>query len=107
VHHRAATVAASNRQQTLGFEDSQRFAQRHEADIELLDKDFLPREQVAVGQFAFDDLPAELVGHDLGGSARRQPASCLGSNSQCCHVLAILTVIGRLPGVYGSAICQK
>jgi hypothetical protein len=107
VHHRATTVAAPDRKQPFGFEDPQRFPQGHQADVELLDEDFLPGEQVAVGQFSVDDLPAEFVGHDLGCPARRQPPSCLGANSQCRHVVAILTVIVLLPGVYVAAIHQK
>ena len=58
VHHGAAAVAAPDRHQALGLEDSQGFPQRHQADVELLDEDFLPRQQVAVGQFAVDDLTA-------------------------------------------------
>ena len=98
----AAAIAAAHGHQALGLEDSQCFPQRHQADVELLDEHLLARQQVAVGQFAVDDLPPKLVGDDLGRAACRQPAAGLGADSQCCHVLAMLTVIGPLPGVYGS-----
>ena len=34
-----------------------------------------PRQQVAVGQLAIDDLPPELIGDDLGRPARPKPAA--------------------------------
>ena len=102
VHHGAAAVAAADRDQALGFQDPQGFPQRHQADVELLDEHLLARQQVAIGQFAVDDLPAELVGDDLGRPARPKPATSLGADSQCCHCLAMLTAIGVLPGVYRS-----
>ena len=87
MHDGSTAVAAAHRHQTLGLEDSQGFPQRHQAHAELLDEHLLARQQVAVGQFAVDDLPAEFVGDDLGGPARTQPAASLGPNSQCCHVV--------------------
>ena len=65
----AAAVAAAHRDQALGLQDSQRFPQRHQADVELLDEHLLARQQVTVGQFAVDDLTAQLVGYDLGDPA--------------------------------------
>ena len=86
VHDGATAVAAADRHQTLGFEDPQGFPQRHQADVELLDEHLLARQQVTVGEFTVDDLPAKFVGDDLGRPARAQPASGLGANSQCCHI---------------------
>ena len=107
VHDGPSAVAAADRHQTLGLEDSQGFPQRHQADVELLDEHFLARQQVAVGQLAVDDLTAEFVGDDLGRPASPQPATGLGADSQCCHCMTMLTAIGALPGVYGVAIRQK
>ena len=95
VHHGATPVAAPDRHQALGLEDSQGFPQRHQADVELLDEHFLARQQVTVGQLAVDDLPAKFVGDDLGRPARPKPATSLGADSQCCHCMAMLTVIRR------------
>jgi hypothetical protein len=50
MHDGAAAVATAYRYQTLGLEDSQRFPQRHQADVELLDEKFLTRQQIAVGR---------------------------------------------------------
>ena len=71
----------------FGLQDSQRLSQRDEADIELLDEHFLAGQQIAVGQFAVDDLPPQLVSDDLGDPRRRQPASGLGANSQSSHLI--------------------
>jgi hypothetical protein len=86
VHDGAAAVAAPNRDQALGLQNSQRLAQRDQADIELLDEDFLPRQQIAVRQLAVDDLPPQLVCDDLGDPRRRQSAPGLGANSQSSHL---------------------
>ncbi len=104
MHHGAATVATADRDQALGFEDPQGFPQRNQADVELLDQNLLARQQVAIGQFAVDDLTAEFIGNDLGRPARPEPATGLGADSQCCHCMAMLTAIAVLPGVYGFAI---
>ena len=82
MHDRAAAVAAPDRHQALGLQDPQRLAQRDQADVELFDQHLLARQQIAVGQFAVDDLPAQLVGDDFGDPRRRQPASGVGANSQ-------------------------
>ena len=87
VHDRAAPVAAPDRYQALGLQDSQRFSQRDEADIELLDEHFLAGQQIAVGQFAVDDLSPQLVRDDLGDPRRRQSTSGLGANSQRSHLI--------------------
>ena len=87
VHDRAAAVAAPNRDQALGLQDSQRLSQRDEADIELLDEHFLAGQQIAVGQFAVDDLAPQLVSDDLGDPRRRQATSGLGANSQRSHLI--------------------
>ena len=86
MHDSAAAVAAADRYQALGFENSQGFPQGHQADSELLDEHFLTRQQITVGQLAVDDLPAKFVGDDLGRPARAQPASSLGANSQRGHI---------------------
>jgi hypothetical protein len=86
VHDGTAAVAAPHRHQTLGFEDPQGFPQRHQAHPELLDEDLLARQQVTVGEFAVDDLPAELVGDDLGRPPRSKPAASFGANSQRGHI---------------------
>ena len=88
MHYRAAAVAAADRHQTLGLKDPQRLPQGHQADVELLDEHFLARQQVAVGQFAFDDLPAQFVGDDFGGPARREPAADFQANSVRSHCLS-------------------
>src|SRR6188472_1572416 len=100
MHNGAATVAAAHRNQALGLENPQCLPQRHQADVELLDEDFLARQQVAVRQLAVDDLPTKLVGDDLGRPARPEPAAGLGADSQCCHCMAMLTAKRALPGVY-------
>jgi len=56
VHNGTAPVAAPDRDQPFGLQDSQCLPQRDEADIELLDEQFLAGQQIAVGQFAVDDL---------------------------------------------------
>ena len=85
VHDRAAAVAAPDRDQALGFQDPQRFAQRDQADVELLDEHLLARQEIAVGELAVDDLTAQLVGYDFGDPRRRQPATGVGTNSQGGH----------------------
>ena len=56
MHDGTATVAAPNRDQALGLQDPQRFPQRNQADVELLDQHLLARQQIAVGEVAVDDL---------------------------------------------------
>jgi hypothetical protein len=85
VHDGAAAVAPPNRDQSLGFQDSQRFPQRDQADVELFDEHFLARQEIAVGKFAVDDLAAQFVGYDFGDPRRRQAATGVGSNSQSGH----------------------
>ena len=67
----AAPVAPSYRDQALGFEDSQRFPQRYQADPEAIDEDVLTGQQVALDQVAVEDLPAQFLGDDLGGAPGR------------------------------------
>ena len=98
VHDGAAAVAAPNRHQALGLQDSQRFSQRDQADIELLDEHFLAGQQIAVGQLAVDDLAAQLVGDDLGDPRRRQSTSGVGANSQRSHLIPAAEHIGRRHG---------
>src|SRR5262249_25476009 len=81
----AATVAAPDRDQALRLQDPQRFPQRDQADVELFDQHLLARQQVAVGEFAVDDLAAQLVGHDFGDPRRRQSATGVGANTQGGH----------------------
>ncbi len=99
VHDGTAAIAAPHRDQSLGFQYPQRFSQRYQAHVELFDEHFLAREQVAVDEFTLDDLPSQFVGDDLGGAAGAEPATRLGSDSQRCHVLAILTAIASSPAV--------
>ena len=66
VHDGPPAVAATHRDETLGLEDPQRFAQRHQAHPELLDEHLLARQQVTIGKLALDDLSAKFVRDDLG-----------------------------------------
>ena len=65
VHHGAAPIAAPDRHQALGFQDSQRFQQRDQADVELFDEHLLAGQEITVGQLAVNDLTAQLVGYDF------------------------------------------
>jgi crotonobetainyl-CoA:carnitine CoA-transferase CaiB-like acyl-CoA transferase len=85
VYDGTAAVAPPDGDQSFGLQDPQRLAQRHQADVELLDEHFLAWQQIAVGQLAIDDLAAQFVGYDFGDPRRRQSASGVGSNSQGGH----------------------
>ena len=103
MHDGATAVAAAHRHQTLGLEDSQRFPQRYQADAELLDEHLLAWQQVTVGKFAVDDLPAEFVGDDLGRPARAAAGGePRGQFPVLSYRTTMLTVTGPPPGVYGS-----
>ena len=85
MHDGAAAVAPPDRDQSLGFQDPQRFPQGNQADVELLDEHLLARQQIAVGEFAVDDLATQLVGYDFGDPWRRQSATGVRANSQSGH----------------------
>lgn len=85
MHDGTAAVAPAHRHQSLGFQDPQRLAQRHQADVELFDEHLLTRQEIAVGEVAVDDLTTQLIGYDFGDPRRRQPAPGVGANSQGGH----------------------
>ncbi|MDT5221776.1 MAG: hypothetical protein QOF15_3881, partial [Mycobacterium sp.] len=85
VHDGTAAVAAPHRDQSLGLQDPQRFAQGDQADLELVNEDFLARQQIAVGELAVDDLATQLIGYDFGDPWCRQSAAGVRSNSHGGH----------------------
>jgi hypothetical protein len=89
VHDGTAPVASADRHQPLGFQNPQRFPQGDQTDVELFDEDFLAWQQIAVGQFAIDDLATQLVGYDFGDPWRRQSATGVKPISHGGHPILV------------------
>jgi 2-oxoglutarate dehydrogenase complex dehydrogenase (E1) component-like enzyme len=92
VHHRTAAVAAPDGYQAFRLKDPQRFAQGYQTDPESFDQDVLAGEKVTVGELAVENLPTQLLGHDLGRSTRGQSAAGLGADSDRSHSIPAANV---------------
>jgi hypothetical protein len=64
--HRSAHVAAAHRDQPVGFQDVDRFAQRRRAHAEFRKHALLGRQHIAFLEPARQDVLPQLGGHDLG-----------------------------------------
>ena len=55
------------------------------ARVDAVARRLVAPQQIAVGQVAVDDLPAQFVGHHLGDARRRQATTRFPAHPNCCH----------------------